>query len=135
MTKIKTFIILIMCICYIGLAYTNTKICKFFDHYWYFKMTGDLSIKDGEKGKDKTLNLNLCDLEINDHKLYDSTFLSFAYESKKNFEFKDLDEFTSLTPTVEELTKCNSRFYNKLNNIVSPFDDDEDKNNDGFIDL
>ena len=98
-------------------------------------MTGDLSIKDGEKGKDKTLNLNLCDLEINDHKLYDSTFLSFAYESKKNFEFKDLDEFTSLTPTVEELTKCNSRFYNKLNNIVSPFDDEEDKNNDGFIDL
>lgn len=118
------------------LAFSNEKICKFFDHYWFFKMTGDLSIKDGEKGQDKTLNLNLCDLEIDDHKLYDSTFLSFAYESKKNFKFKDLDEFTSLTPSVEELTKCNSRFYNKLNNIESPFDDDiTEKTNDDFIDL
>ena len=61
--------------------------------------------------------MNLCDLEIDKHKLYDSTFLSYAYETKKNYEFKDLDSFTSLTPTVDELTKCNSRFYNKINGL------------------
>ena len=49
--------------------------------------------------------------------LYDSTFLSYAYESKKNMPFKDLESFTTLTPSVEELTKCNSRFYNKINGI------------------
>lgn len=109
--------------------FINSKIIKFFDHYWFFKIKCDLSIRDGEKGEDKILNLNLCDLEINDHKLYDSTFLSYAYEVKKNYMFKDLDSFTSLTPPVEELTKCNSRFYNKINNIESIDDSVNDETN------
>lgn len=114
-------------------TYINSKICDFFDHYWYFKIKGDLSIKDGEKGDNKVLNLNLCDLEIDKHKLYDSTFLSYAYETKKNYEFKDLDSFTSLTPTVDELTKCNSRFYNKINGLDnSP---EEATPDDDIIDL
>ena len=54
----------------------------------------NLSIKDGEKGQDKTLNLNLCDLEINNHKLYDSTFLSFAYESKNKIYINNGHSFT-----------------------------------------
>ena len=48
--------------------------------------------------------------------LYDSTFLSYAYEQKKNKDFKDIDKFTSLRPTMDELSKCNSRFYSKINN-------------------
>lgn len=108
------------------------KICKWFDHFWYFRITGNLSYQDGVKGDKKNLNLNLCDLEINDQKLYDSTFLSFAYESKKNFEFRKLDTFTSLTPSVEELTKCNSRFYNKINNISSP---EHKEKEDDYVDL
>ena len=99
---------------------TIDKICDWFDHFYFFKITGNLSFQDGIKGDKKNLNINICDLEINYQKLYDSTFLSFAYESKKNFKFRNLDTFTSLTPSVEELTKCNSRFNNKLNNIKSP---------------
>ena len=97
------------------LAYINKKICTYFDHFWYFKIKGNLSTQDGIKGDIKTLNLNICDLEINQQKLYDSTFLSYAYETKKNYSFKDLDTFTSLTPSIEELNKCHSRFYNKIN--------------------
>lgn len=97
------------------LAYINKKICTYFDHFWYFKIKGNLSTQDGIKGEIKTLNLNICDLEINQQKLYDSTFLSYAYETKKNYLFKDLDTFTSLTPSIEELNKCHSRFYNKIN--------------------
>ena len=111
---------------------TIDKICKWFDHFWYFKISGNLSYQDGVKGDKKNLNINLCDLEINNQKLYDSTFLSFAYESKKNFEFRNLDTFTSLTPSVEELTKCNSRFYNKLNGLN---DQNKEKDKDDFIDL
>lgn len=109
------------------------RICKWFDHWWFFKITGNFSYQDGVKGDKKNLNINICDLEINNQKLYDSTFLSFAYESKKNYEFRNLDTFTSLTPTVEELTKCNSRFYNKLNGLDN--DQDKKKNNDDFVDL
>lgn len=93
------------------------KIKLFFDHYWYFKISAILSQEDGGKGTPVTINLNLCDLKLNDQPLYDSTFLSYAYEQKKNMPFKDLPKFTSLTPTIDELTMCNSRFYNKINNI------------------
>ena len=68
------------------------------------------------KGFKKNIDINICDLDINKQKLYDSTFLSFAYKEKKNYEFKDLDIFMSLTPSIEELNKCNSKFYNKINN-------------------
>ncbi len=101
-------------------AYVVNKICDWFDHYWYFKIKGKLSIQDGEKGMDKTLDINICDLSIENMALYDSTFLSYAYEQKKNKAFKNLEKFTSLTPSIDELTKCNSHFYNKLNGISSP---------------
>lgn len=93
------------------------KLCNFFDHYWYFRIKGHLATEDGEFKEEKIVCLNICDLSINNMALYDSTFLSYAYESKKNMPFKDLESFTTLTPSVEELTKCNSRFYNKINGI------------------
>ena len=68
----------------------------------------------------KVLKENLCvnirDLSYNNQKLYDSTFLSYSYAEKKNYEFKDLDTFTKLSPPKEELAKCHSRFYDKINN-------------------
>ena len=106
-------------LCYIILRNLNTtltKICSFFEYYRYFKLTTFISQEGDEKGKKKTININLCDLSINNLKLYDSTFLSYAYEQKKNMEFKDIDRFTKLTPFIEELNKCNSKFYNKINN-------------------
>lgn len=107
--------------------YSIEKVCKFFDHYWYFKMKTTLGMKDGEVSEKKTLCLNLCDLEINGHRLYDSTFLSHAYQEKKNYAFKDLPCFTSLTPSVDELDQCHSRFYDKLNGRTSPTINNDDE--------
>lgn len=107
--------------------YLLEKVCKFFDQYWYFKMSSTLGIKDGEQSDKKTLHLKLCDLEIDGHRLYDSTFLSHAYQEKKNYAFKDLPCFTSLTPSGEELDQCHSRFYDKLNGRSSPFISTDDE--------
>lgn len=95
---------------------TLTKICTWFEKYQYFKLIALKSQEGDEKGERIAFNINLCDLHINNQKLYDSTFLSYAYEQKKNKDFKDIDSFTRLTPTIEELDKCNSKFYNKINN-------------------
>ena len=103
------------------------KNLKILDHYWYFKMSATIGIKDGEQSDKKTLHLNLCDLEIDGHRLYDSTFLSHAYQEKKNYAFKDLPCFTSLTPSGEELDQCHSRFYDKLNGRSSPFISTDDE--------
>ncbi len=89
----------------------------FFDQYYYFKLQLHL-FQEGDQIKPlkRNININLRDLEFNKQKLYDSTFLSYSYKQKKNQDFKNLDSFTSVTPTVEELSKCNSRFYDKVNN-------------------
>ena len=95
---------------------TLTKICTWFEKYQYFRLSALKSQEGDEKGERITFNINLCDLHINNQKLYDSTFLSYAYEQKKNMDFKDIESFTKLTPSIEELNKCNSKFYNKINN-------------------
>ncbi|WP_162151050.1 hypothetical protein [Haploplasma modicum] len=115
-----------------SLQFQLNKIKNFFDKYWYFRITSILSEEDGGKGKSVAININLCDLKLDDQQLYDSTFLSHAYEQKKNTKFKDLDKFTSITPSIEELTKCNSRFYNKINGIKN--EETEKKNNRGTND-
>lgn len=104
------------------------KISDFFDHYWYFRIKGTLAMQDGAKGEEKNICLNICDLSIENMALYDSTFLSYAYEQKKNMAFKDLRKFTSLRPSIEELTVCNSHFYNVLNGIEKE-EKEEVKNN------
>ncbi|MBQ6782415.1 MAG: hypothetical protein IJP63_00230 [Acholeplasmatales bacterium] len=95
---------------------TLTKICTWFEKYQYFKLIALKSQEGEDKGERIAFNINLCDLHINNQKLYDSTFLSYAYQEKKNMDFKDIDSFTQLTPSIEELNKCNSKFYNKINN-------------------
>lgn len=95
------------------------RICDWFDQFYYFKLSTTISQEDendtATKGKKKALCINIRDLTYKNQYLYDSTFLSFSYEQKKNKEFKDLDTFTKLSPPKEELDKCNSRFYNKIN--------------------
>ena len=106
-------------LCYIllrNLYTTLAKICKWFESFKFFRLSTIISQEGDEKGKPKKLNINLCDLSIENQRLYDSTFLSYAYEQKKNMEFKNIESFTSLTPSIDELDKCNSRFYNKINN-------------------
>lgn len=98
-----------------NLSHLFKRICEWFDNFYYFKLTTNLSQEGEEKGIQKKLCINLRDLTYNNQKLYDSTFLSYAYEEKKNKAFKDLDTFTSLTPSIEELEKCSSRFYDKIN--------------------
>ena len=95
---------------------TLSKICTWFEKYQYFKLTALKSQEGDEKGERITFNINLCDLHINNQKLYDSTFLSYAYEQKKNMPFSSIESFTRITPSIEELNKCNSKFYNKINN-------------------
>lgn len=98
-----------------NLSHLFKSICDWFDSFYYFKLTTILSQEGEEKGIQKKLCINIRDLTYNNQKLYDSTFLSYAYEQKKNKAFKDLDTFTSLTPSIEELEKCNSRFYSQIN--------------------
>ncbi len=97
-----------------------SKICHWFDQFWYFKLSTRISQEDendtATKGEKKALCINIRDLSYKNQRLYDSTFLSYSYEEKKNEEFMNLDTFTKLSPSKEELDKCNSRFYNKINN-------------------
>ena len=97
-------------------ANTFKRICDWFESFTFFILKTVIS-QEGDlgKGTKKKLNINIRDLSYNNQALYDSTFLSFAYEQKKNEEFKNLDTFTQLTPPIEELEKCNSKFYNKIN--------------------
>ncbi len=95
------------------------KICNWFDQFYYFKLSTNISQEDendtATKGTKKALCINIRDLTYNNQRLYDSTFLSYSYEQKKNQEFKNLDTFTKLSPSKEELSKCHSRFYDKIN--------------------
>ena len=97
-----------------NMSYTLGKINKLFEQFYYFKINVILSNDDGENAKPKDLYINFRDLEYKNKKLYDSTFLSFAYNEKHNFEFKDLDKFKSLTPSIDELKKCHSRAYDSF---------------------
>ena len=96
-----------------------SKVCNWFDQFWYFKLVTRISQEDendtATKGTKKALCINIRDLSYKNQRLYDSTFLSYSYEEKKNEEFMNLDTFTQLSPSKEELDKCNSRFYNKIN--------------------
>ena len=97
------------------LAYKLDKISTFFNNYYYFKLDITLSEEDKTNEEKHKLYINIKDLSYKNMNLYDSTFLSYAYEQKKNKDFKDIDKFTSLRPTIDELSKCNSRFYNNIN--------------------
>ena len=99
-----------------GLATSLKRICEWFDSFYYFKLSTILSQEGDIKGIKQNLYINIRDLSFENQRLYDSTFLSYAYGQKKNTEFKDLDTFTQLAPPIEELEKCNSKFYNKINN-------------------
>lgn len=96
-------------------ANTFKRICDWFDSFYYFKLSTLVSQEGDVKGIKKKLCINIRDLSYNNQNLYDSTFLSYAYEQKKNTAFKDLRTFTRLTPPIEELELCNSKFYNKIN--------------------
>lgn len=98
-----------------SLASSLKRVCDWFDSFYYFKLSTLVSQEGDVKGIKKKLCINIRDLSYNNQNLYDSTFLSYAYEQKKNTEFKDLPTFTRLTPPIEELDQCNSKFYNKIN--------------------
>ena len=95
------------------------KICNLFEEFSYFKLITNISQEDendtASKCTKKVLNINIRDLSYKNQRLYNSTFLSFSYEEKNNKEFKSLDTFTKLSPPKDELDKCNSRIYDKIN--------------------
>lgn len=113
-----------------GLAIPLKRICEWFDSFYYFKQTVVISQEGDLKGIKKKICINIRDLSHQNQKIYDSTFLSFAYQQKKNTNFNELPRFTSLTPSQEELDLCNSRFYGKIsaqntNNQSSETDDND----------
>ena len=95
-----------------SLASSLKRVCDWFDSLYYFKLSTLASQEGDVKGVKKKPCINIRDLIYNNQNLYDSTFLSYAYEQKKNTDFKDLPTLTRLTPPIEELELCNS---NKVN--------------------
>lgn len=67
-----------------SIASSLKKICDWFDTFYYFKLSTIISQEGEDKGIKKKLNINIRDLNYNNQKLYDSTFLSYAYKEKKN---------------------------------------------------
>ncbi len=101
-------------------AYHLDKIITWFKRFEYFKLKTIISTEDDVKaGYKETFRINITDLSHENQKIYDSTYLSFAYQQKKNTNFKDLPSFTTLSPSIEELDKCNSKFYQKINQNIN----------------
>lgn len=101
-----------------SMATALKRVCDWFDTFYYFRLKALISQEDDIKGRKINLNINLCDINYNNHSVYDSTFLSFAYEVKCSHEFRNLDTFTGLRPTVEELRKIDSKLYNSLIDLI-----------------
>ena len=101
-----------------SLATSLDRLCKWFDQFYYFRIKALKSQEDDIKGIKVSLNINLVDINYNNQSVYDSTFLSFAYEVKCNHQFRNLDTFTGLRPTVEELRKIDSKLYNTLIDLI-----------------
>ena len=101
-----------------SLATSLNRLCKWFDQFYYFRIKALKSQEDDIKGIKVGLNINLVDINYSNQSVYDSTFLSFAYEVKCNHQFRNLDTFTGLRPTVEELRKIDSKLYNTLIDLI-----------------
>ncbi|MFI3329367.1 MAG: hypothetical protein R3Y05_02630 [bacterium] len=101
-------------------AYHLDEIITWFKRYEYFRLKTIVSTEDNVlSGYKETFRINITDLSHKNQKIYDSTYLSYAYQQKKNTNFKDLPSFTKLSPTIEELDKCNSKFYQKINQNIN----------------
>ena len=101
-----------------SLATSLNRICSWFDQFYYFRLKAIKSQEDDLKGTKVSLNINIVDINYNNQSVYDSTFLSFAYEVKCTHQFRNLDTFTGLRPTVEELRKIDSKLYNTLIDLI-----------------
>ena len=93
-----------------SLGHTLSKICNWFETFSYFKLKTLLSQEDSLTGIKKNLFINIRDLKFNDSPLYDTTFLSYAYETKCSHNFRNLEVYQGLQPTPEELEKQDSYF-------------------------
>lgn len=100
--------------------YGLSKILNYFNKYSYIKFYILITDKDNkELGKVK-LNVNCYDEQWRGSRLYDSTFLSKAYETKREFsksKWDSLAKWSSLTPELSELEKVHSRFIDKAFNL------------------
>ena len=93
-----------------SLGHTLSKICNWFETFSYFKLKTLLSQEDSLTGIKKNLFINIRDLKFNDSPLYDTTFLSYAYEAKCTHDFRNLRRYQGLQPTPEELKLQGSKF-------------------------
>ena len=103
------------------LGYVLSKICNWFETFSYFKLRTILSQEDSINGVKKNLFINIRDLEFKDSPLYDTTFLSYAYEARCTHDFRNLRTYNGLHPTPEELALQESNFLNNagFTNIIN----------------
>ena len=93
-----------------SLGHALIKICNWFESFSYFKLKTILSQEDSLTGDKKNLFINIRDLKYNDSPLYDTTFLSYAYEAKCTHNYRNLRTYQGLQPTPEELKLQGSKF-------------------------
>ena len=101
---------------------TIKKICDWFESFSYFKLKVILSQEDDLKGIKKNLFINIRDLEFNGEPLYDTAFLSYAYETKCEHNFRNLQTYQGLQPTPEELALQESNFLTNAGFTNNPND-------------
>lgn len=116
----------IYCFCRFLLYYLS-RILSFFDSFSYqtfYCSRNDLENREIAKFK---LNINTQDSSWRGSPLYDSTFLSKGYESKKDLNYvlwEKMEKWNSMAPDFDELQKIHSRFVNSAFSSSTSIKDD-----------
>ena len=96
--------------------YYVSRVLTWFHKYGYIIFICDLADKEDVKVGSIKLRVNYQDETWRGSRLYDSTFLSQGYQyekSKHDLRWEDLQRFSSIYPSPEELRELDYRFVNK----------------------
>ncbi len=109
-----------------------SKICSWFDEFYYYKMISYLGSDDNPYEQKCKFYLNQIELsDENKERLYHSTYLSPFYDymrSNSNGSVENRKNWSGLVPTVDELkeTGLYDRFFTVINEDEEPTDDIEE---------
>jgi hypothetical protein len=96
--------------------YYVSRVLSWFHKFGYLIFICDLQDKEDQKVGSVKLRVNYQDESWRGSRLYDSTFLSQGYQyqkSKDDLRWEELERYSSIYPTPEELRKLDYRFVNK----------------------
>lgn len=109
-----------------------SKICSWFDEFYYYKMISYLGCDDNPYEQKCKFYLNQIELsDENKERLYHSTYLSPFYDymrTNSNGSVENRKNWSGLVPTVEELkeTGLYDRFFTVINEDEEDIDDIEE---------